>query len=158
MIFLINLIVSNHSSETLPYTTCRIEAIAFNSYFYNTLPQEKIFLCKNSHFKWLNKEKNSKIKEHFLLLPQAVSRLHKKFFDIVFWRGVLIWRNDSKFDYFISKSHVFHRNTIFLILSNVKIPSPLERFKMKFTELFSENGDSTHIFRSLHELWNSVSF
>ena len=34
----------------------------------------------------------------------------------------------------------------FLILSNVKIPSPLERSKMKRTELFLKNGDSTRIF------------
>ena len=36
-------------------------------------------------------------------------------------------------------------NAIFLISSNVKIPSPLERFKMKRTELFSENGDFMRI-------------
>ncbi len=35
---------------------------------------------------------------------------------------------------------------VFLILSNVKNSSPLERFKMRRDELFSENGDSTHIF------------
>ena len=49
-------------------------------------------------------------------------------------------------------------NTIFLILSNVKIPSPLERFKMKRDELFSKNGDSVCIFWRLCEMWNSVSF
>ena len=36
-------------------------------------------------------------------------------------------------------------NTIFLILSNVKISSLLERFKMNRNELFSKNGDSTCI-------------
>ena len=35
---------------------------------------------------------------------------------------------------------------VFLILSNVKNSSPLERFKMRRDELFSENGDSTHLF------------
>ena len=40
----------------------------------------------------------------------------------------------------------YYPYTIFLILSNVKIPSPLERFKMKRDELLSKNGDSTRIF------------
>ena len=50
------------------------------------------------------------------------------------------------------------QNTVFLILSNVKILSPLERSKMKRDELLSKNGDSTRIFKSLRKLWNSVSF
>ena len=51
-----------------------------------------------------------------------------------------------------------HHNTIFLILSNVKILSPLKCSKMKRNELFSKNGDSTHTFWKLCQLWNSVSF
>ncbi len=47
---------------------------------------------------------------------------------------------------------ILHQNTIFLILLNVKIPSPLERFKMKYDELSSDNGDFTRIFRSLQEM------
>ena len=37
-------------------------------------------------------------------------------------------------------------NAFFLILSNVKISSPLARVKMKCVELLSESGASTHIF------------
>ena len=47
---------------------------------------------------------------------------------------------------------IWEKNTVFLILSNVKISSPLERFKMKRVELFSKNGDSTLISKSLREL------
>ena len=38
-----------------------------------------------------------------------------------------------------------YQNAFSLILSNVKIPSPLERFKMKCVELFSKNGAFTRI-------------
>ncbi|MBO5024843.1 MAG: hypothetical protein J6C86_01710 [Bacteroidaceae bacterium] len=47
---------------------------------------------------------------------------------------------------FDSYLFVLYPNTIFLILSNVKIPSPLARVKMKRTELSSKNGASTRIF------------
>ena len=40
----------------------------------------------------------------------------------------------------------------FLILSNVTIPSPLARAKMKRVGLLSRNRDSTHISWSLREL------
>ncbi len=36
-------------------------------------------------------------------------------------------------------------NIVFLILLNVKIPSPLERFKMRHVGLFSQNGASVRI-------------
>ena len=38
------------------------------------------------------------------------------------------------------------QNTIFLILPNVKILSPLARAKMKCSELFSKNEASTRVF------------
>ena len=45
----------------------------------------------------------------------------------------------------ISVLPTLHLFAIFLILSNVKIPSPLARVKMRRAELFSENGDSARI-------------
>ena len=45
----------------------------------------------------------------------------------------------------ISKYIFLHPNTIFLILSNVKNPSPLARVKMRRNELFSKNEAFTRI-------------
>ena len=59
---------------------------------------------------------------------------------------------------FNSNLCILFQNAIFLILLNVKISSPLERFKMKRDELFSKNGDSMRVSWSPQELWNSVSF
>ena len=58
----------------------------------------------------------------------------------------------------ITNCLILTKIAFFLILPNVKILSPLERFKMKRDELFSKNGDSTRISWSLRELWNSVLF
>ena len=57
-----------------------------------------------------------------------------------------------------SKYLILYVCSVFLILSNVKIPSLLARVKMRRAGLFSKNGDSTRIFWSFWELWNSVSF
>ena len=46
----------------------------------------------------------------------------------------------------ISKCRFHAKKIVFLISSNVKIPSHLERSKMKLAELFSKNGDSVRIF------------
>ncbi len=56
------------------------------------------------------------------------------------------------FCYFNFSLLKIRQNAVFLILSNVKILSPLERFKMRRDELFSKNGDSTRIFKSSREL------
>ncbi len=48
-------------------------------------------------------------------------------------------------DYFNPYCLFCIQNAFFLILPNVKIPSPLTRVKIDRTELFSENGDSTRI-------------
>ena len=77
---------------------------------------------------------------------------HKKFLKSFFKVEVHFDKMSSIFDYFNSYLPILHQNTIFLILSNVKIPSPLARVKMKRAELFSENGDSTRIFKRLYEL------
>ena len=82
----------------------------------------------------------------------------KKFL-ISFFRGAFHFDKMAIFYTKItSKSNKSRQNTIFLILPNVKILSPLARVKMKRAELFSENGDSTRISWSLRKMWNSVSF
>ncbi|MCD8237629.1 MAG: hypothetical protein LUD00_13530 [Prevotellaceae bacterium] len=71
----------------------------------------------------------------------------------------MIFYEDIRFDNLLKKlseqlSHTAYnvKKSIFLILPNVKIPSPLARVKMKRAELLSEIGDSTRIFRKLPEL------
>ncbi len=71
----------------------------------------------------------------------------------------MIFHRDFKFDKMLihfnktkSNSKNPESNAIFLILLNVKIPSPLERSKMKRAELFSKNGDSAHIFKSIRQM------
>ena len=59
---------------------------------------------------------------------------------------LFFWQNNNIISHFISFCQIYAQNTIFLILLNVKIPSPLARVKMKRDELFSKNGDSTRIF------------
>ena len=106
--------------------------------------------CSNYH----TTNRNYKKTRQKVLHPN----LHKKIFDIVFWASVSFWQDDNFSQQQYTLCIHITKTTISLILSNVKIPSPLARVKMKRAELFSENGDSTRIFWSLCELWNSVSF
>ncbi len=54
--------------------------------------------------------------------------------------------------FLIPKIRILHQNAFFLILLNVKIPSPLARVKIDHAELFSENEDSMCIFKHLIEM------
>ena len=87
-----------------------------------------------------------------------ISKPHKKFFEYVFLQGFSFWQNSNKISNFNFILLILRNITIFLILPNVKILSPLERFKMKRAKLFSKNEDSTRISWKLWKLRNRVLF